>query len=105
MYDTPLTFVVFSTNSQVLRIVNRLINKQERWECTSVEDPAQVLSVLSTQRPNIFLVAVGAIQTDLELWQEYCKAHQISLIQHYGGGSGLLYNSVQQYLDSKEQKS
>ena len=105
MFDIPLSFVVFSTNAQVLRVVNRLIDKHEAWSSTPIEDAKEVLEVLESECPNMFLVAVGAESAHVEAWEQYCETHDIALIQHYGGGSGLLYNSIMQYLDSKEQKS
>lgn len=105
MFETPLSFVVFSTNTRVLRIVNRLIDKHEAWSSTPTGDANEVLEVLERERPNMFLVAVGAESAHVETWEQYCETHDIALIQHYGGGSGLLYNSIMQYLNSKEQKS
>ena len=104
MLHTPIKFVAFNTNEQILRILVRILKRGASWECSGFSKIEQVQNALE-QRPDVLVIGVGGQEKYVQQWSEYCETAGIHIIHHYGGGSGLLFNSIQAYLDQKEQSS
>jgi hypothetical protein len=102
MFDRTLKFVYFTTNRDMLRIMSRLLRRGKNWSVQVTDDKEHFKSLIS-DRPDILLIGPGADTNDIRSWQTLSKSYGSTLIEHFGGGSGLLYNEIQQYLDSLEQ--
>ena len=104
MLHTPIKFVAFNTNEQILRILVRILKRGASWECSGIAQIEEVQSALEG-KPDVLVIGVGGQEKYVREWSEYCKTAGIHIIHHYGGGSGLLFNSIQAYLEQKEQSS
>ena len=104
MLHTPIKFVAFNTNEQILRILVRILKRGASWECSGIAQIEQVQSALEG-KPDVLVIGVGGREQYVAQWTNYCESHNIHIIHHYGGGSGLLFNSIQAYLDQREQSS
>ena len=104
MLHTPIKFVAFNSNEQILRILVRILKRGVSWECSGIAQIEQVQSALD-DNPDVLVIGVGGQEQYVAQWTNFCKTHNIHIIHHYGGGSGLLFNSIQAYLDQREQSS
>lgn len=102
MFEQTLKFVYFTTNRDMLRIMSRLLRRGKNWSVEVTDDKEQIKRLIA-DRPDVILIGPGADTNDISSWKTLSKSYGSTLIEHFGGGSGLLYNEIQQYLDSLEQ--
>lgn len=82
--------------------MDRLVNKQAGWQGQVAGDLAAARSAVLTEDFDVVLLGAGtgatermALQADLDAAEK-----QTFLIDHYGGGSGLLYAEVMEVLNT-----
>lgn len=100
-------FLVLSTRDDLLEVMLRLIRNHEGWTAEGATSPDEARQKFAAGEYDIFLLNAGIeAATEAALEAEF-KAQQPGLIviQHYGGGSGLLYNEVQAALDAQKADS
>jgi DNA-binding NtrC family response regulator len=86
----------FGKNKDILETVIRLLNNHESWSGEGVYELEHVKESLRDEQFDILLLGCGIEESDeLEL-RNYMKEHypSVKIIQHYGGGSGLLSNEI-----------
>jgi hypothetical protein len=81
---------------EILAIVVRLINSNENWTCVGVMNDDEAKEIFCQKEFSLVLLGSG-IQEESEA--ELCaffknKNPNISIVQHYGGGSGLLKSEI-----------
>lgn len=103
MLHTPINFVAFNTNAPILRILVRILKRGASWECIGVSEIQDIIPTLQKHTTDVLVIGVGGKEPYLAELETYCTKNGIHIIHHYGGGSGLLFNSIQAYLDQKEQ--
>lgn len=91
-----LNFLVIGKNQEILEVLKRLIENNEGWNAEILFDEDASYEYLKTNNVDILLLSSGL---DLEYEQEIKKYtlsldRDIHVIDHYGGGSGLLKNEV-----------
>ncbi|AQX85290.1 hypothetical protein I6H88_20875 [Elizabethkingia bruuniana] len=91
-----LNFLVLGKNKEILEVLKRLIENNEGWNAELLFDEDASYEYLKTNNVDILLLSSGL---DLEYEQEIKKYtlsldKDIKVIDHYGGGSGLLKNEV-----------
>ncbi|ATL42281.1 hypothetical protein OZ664_02740 [Elizabethkingia sp. HX WHF] len=91
-----LNFLVLGKNKEILEVLKRLIENNEGWNAEILFDEDASYEYLKTNNVDILLLSSGL---DLEYEQEIKKYtlsldKDIKVIDHYGGGSGLLKNEV-----------
>ena len=84
--------LVIGRHPEILQTVVRLVNTNPDWNATGAETDEEALSAFSEQDFSLVLLG-GGIQKDSET--SLCEAFRlykprIKIVQHYGGGSGLL---------------
>lgn len=87
-------------HAEILGTVVRLVNNNPEWECTGAGTDDEAISAFSTQEFKLVLLG-GGIEQDSE--ERLCAAFRalnpgIIIVQHYGGGSGLLTAEIYQAL-------
>ncbi|MDR3695250.1 hypothetical protein [Mucilaginibacter sp.] len=87
-----LQILTIGRHPEILQTVVRLINNNPDWNCTGVITDEEAISAFIARRFDLVLLG-GGIEKPSE--EELCnafKAHHpdIIILQHYGGGSGLL---------------
>lgn len=105
MLLTPIHFVAFNTNAPILRILVRILRRGASWECIGVSEIEQLQNTLENNPTDVLVIGVGGKEPYLSQLETYCSKNNIYIIHHYGGGSGLLFNSIQAYLERREQSS
>ncbi|MBW4362046.1 hypothetical protein [Flavobacterium taihuense] len=91
-----LKFLVIGKNEAILEVLVRLLNTEKDWTAEGFMDENQALSVSDFSKFDILLLSCGIEETIEQLIRE--KAIELNptliIIQHYGGGSGLLKNEI-----------
>ena len=97
-----LTILYIGRNPEITETMNRLLNAREEWKgMTTCMDEEALVMVKGT---HIDLVLLGnGISTAEEQKLRAGLSHlspALKIIQHYGGGSGLLYGEIMAALDN-----
>jgi DNA-binding response OmpR family regulator len=85
---------------EILQTVVRLINSNPEWECTGAGTDDEAILAFSMQSFALVLLG-GGIEEESE--NRICAVFrainpEIIIVQHYGGGSGLLTAEIYQAL-------
>ncbi|HWD90630.1 MAG TPA: hypothetical protein VG367_21040 [Mucilaginibacter sp.] len=88
--------LVIGRNEQILATVERLINNNPNWQATACLTDDAAISACGKQRFDLVLLGGGIDEaSDIYLRESIHKLHPgIKIIQHFGGGSGLLATEV-----------
>lgn len=85
---------------EILQTVVRLVNNNPGWECTGVITDEEALEAFTINPFKLVLLCNGiSPQSEGKLCAAF-RAHNpaIIIVQHYGGGSGLLSAEIWQAL-------
>ena len=96
--------LVIGRHEEILQILLRLVNSHEQWHGIGTNTDQDAIRLFRERRFDIVLLSCG-IDTVCEnnLCENFRKLHPaIIIIQHYGGGSGLLTNEILQALEERE---
>jgi DNA-binding response OmpR family regulator len=85
---------------EILQTVVRLVNNNPDWECAGAGTDDEAILAFSAQDYKLVLLG-GGIEEESE--ERLCAAFRalspdIIIVQHYGGGSGLLTAEIYQAL-------
>lgn len=88
-------------NDEILQTVLRLINSNNEWEGTGTSDNETAIELFHHRKFDIVLLGGGInAQDEIKLRTVFVKQNpHITIIQHFGGGSGLLANEIQAALE------
>ncbi len=94
--------LIISTNEEALTVLLRLVNRQTHWAGFGAKNTEEAKEIFSLEKIDIVLFNVGICsEKEQELVHFFnTEKEDIIIIQHYGGGSGLLYNEVQHALEN-----
>lgn len=92
----------FGKNKDILETVIRLLNNQESWSGEGVYELEHVKESLQDEAFDILLLGCGIEEEDEQDLRNYMAEFypSVKIIQHYGGGSGLLSNEILEALHS-----
>ena len=81
---------------EILETVLRLINNNENWFGIGAATNEEAISIFAKQEFNLVLLGCGIDEeSENELISNFRLLRpSIPIIQHYGGGSGLLKNEI-----------
>ena len=90
------TILYIGRDTEITIVMNRLLNARPEWKGICVCTDEEAMSVLETQDVDLVLLGNGI---DLECEKVLRKRinelkPNVKIIQHYGGGSGLLYGEI-----------
>lgn len=93
-----LRFLVIGKNEDILQTLKRVIENNEGWIAETLKNEAFVYEYIDKHDLDILLLSAGLEQTFESSIKEYIRntGKPIKIIEHYGGGSGLLKNEVYQ---------
>jgi DNA-binding NtrC family response regulator len=88
--------LVIGRNEQILATVERLINKNPEWHATACLTDEAALEACNNQPFDLVLLGGGIEETEDIRLRENISQRQpgVKIIQHYGGGSGLLATEI-----------
>ncbi|RYG05774.1 MAG: hypothetical protein EOO07_29730 [Chitinophagaceae bacterium] len=91
-----ITILYIGRDTEITIVMNRLLNSRSEWKGICVCTDEEAMSVLKAQDVDLVLLGNG-IDPDCEkaLRENINKLKpNVKIIQHYGGGSGLLYGEI-----------
>lgn len=82
--------------------VVRLINNTEQWTATGVTTDEQAIQAWENNSFDIALLGNGISPESEMMLCAYFRTQKenVVIIQHYGGGSGLLYNEIMEAMNA-----
>ncbi|WP_293304335.1 hypothetical protein [Pedobacter sp. UBA5917] len=90
------TILYIGRDTEITVVMNRLLNARPEWKGICVCTDEEAAEICETQQINLVLLGNGidaecekALRTKLTELRPGLK-----IIQHYGGGSGLLYGEI-----------
>ena len=97
--------LVVGPHAEILETVVRLLNQIPGWQARGVADAISALEQISALRYDLVLLSSGL---DPQAEQSIRKAASVlvpavPVVQHYGGGSGLLVGEVRAALEQGQE--
>jgi hypothetical protein len=94
--------LVIGRNPDIVQTVVRLINNNPCWQATYALTDQEAIRNFAAQAFNLVLFGGGIEpQSDQYLRQAFtARRPGVTIIQHYGGGSGLLATEINMALES-----
>jgi hypothetical protein len=91
-------------NSEIMQTLLRLINKNEDWNATGALTVEEAIRVFERVQIDIVLLSNGIDEDSENRLRTAFRSKNpgIIIIQHYGGGSGLLSNEILQALHTRQ---
>ena len=89
-------FLVLGKNEEILSTLKRLIENTDNWQAMLINDESQVDDYIANNPVDIILLSSGLD----EIFEQEIKVNpivvekNIAIIEHFGGGSGLLKNEI-----------
>jgi DNA-binding NtrC family response regulator len=83
-------------NKEIMQTVLRLLNKSSRWKAEGASGDEEAIELFHRHKFDIILLGPGIEKESENKLRALFKYHNpdIVIIQHYGGGSGLLNNEI-----------
>lgn len=95
-----IQILVYGKHPEILETVLRLINKNDAWKGEGSIDEERVIELYHQNQYDLVLLG-GGIPEDSEKKIRALFRHlnpRLQIIQHYGGGSGLLKSEIEMAL-------
>ena len=95
--------LIFGKNKEILEVLERVINKNEEWYSVHTTNVEGIHKILSEQPIDILLFSSGIMEKEMEQIEEFCLTQHpnLSLLHHYGGGSGLIQAEINLCIEKK----
>ncbi|MBD8081028.1 hypothetical protein [Chryseobacterium caseinilyticum] len=91
-----LNFLVIGKNQEILETLKRIIENNEGWKAEIQSDETNCPNYIEENKVDIVLLSSGLdekFEYDIKVFCENLDK-DVKVIDHYGGGSGLLKNEV-----------
>jgi hypothetical protein len=98
-----LEFLILGKNEAILTILLRLVNANENWNAVGFNDENLAQDYFLKNKIDMVLLS-SAIEDHVEKeFTSFCLKHQpeVEVIEHFGGGSGLLQSEIYHRLHLK----
>lgn len=91
-----LNFLVIGKNNEILETLKRIIENNEGWKAEIQSDENICYNYIKENHIDIVLLSSGLEEKFENEIKVFCKNldKEVKVIDHYGGGSGLLKNEV-----------
>jgi hypothetical protein len=93
-----INILVIGRHPQIMETVLRLINSQPRWTAEGALTDEDALVKFNAADFNLVLIGGGVAESsEGRLRKEFEKRNpQVKMIRNFGGGSGLLFNEIEE---------
>ncbi len=93
--------LVLGRHEDILATILRLINNMEGLEATGTTDDEEAIELFYRHQYDLVLVGGGISSTSEKRLKKLFSLHTpgIKMIQHFGGGGGLLQNEIRYALE------
>lgn len=94
MKSTKILYI--GRHSEIMEIVVRLINANENWEGIGAMTDEEAMQIFQKENIDIVLLGTGIDEESEAMLDVFFRKinSKIIIIQHYGGGSGLLKSEI-----------
>ena len=94
MKTTKILYI--GRHSEIMEIVVRLINANENWEGIGAKTDEEAMRIFQKENIEIVLLGSGIDEESEAMLDVFFRKvnSKIIIIQHYGGGSGLLKSEI-----------
>ncbi|MEN0054998.1 MAG: hypothetical protein AAGC65_15085 [Mucilaginibacter sp.] len=94
--------LVIGRHPEILRTVVRLVNSNTEWNATGCISDEEAVALFNAQEFALVLLGGGIDEASEKALGNYFKSIRpnVKIIQHYGGGSGLLSAEIYEALKS-----
>jgi hypothetical protein len=101
---STVKILAIGRHEQILQTVVRLINNNPEWDGIGAVTDKEAVQQFDHQVIDLILLCGGIEPESEENLRAYFTAHrpQVSIIQHYGGGSGLLTAEIYEALKAQK---
>jgi DNA-binding response OmpR family regulator len=89
-----IEILVVGKHPEIMKTIGRLLNGKG-WNCALAFSPDEAIKHGYSTPFNIVLLGAGLSEGETK---QVCQHFTVPVVQHYGGGSGLLYAEVYQAL-------
>ncbi|RFZ90292.1 hypothetical protein D0C36_21070 [Mucilaginibacter conchicola] len=91
-----IQILVICRHPEILATVVRLINNKPEWKATGCETDESAINAFEATKHAVVLIGAGVdADSERHLRQTFTGIHpQVKIVQHYGGGSGLLFAEI-----------
>ncbi len=91
-----LNFLVIGKNQEILDVLKRIIENNEGWKAEIRTDESSSYTYIKENQVDIVLLSSGLEDRVEKEIKAFCgnSDKEVKVIDHYGGGSGLLKNEV-----------
>lgn len=100
-----INILYIGLHAEIRELVVKLINKNEAWQGTGAASPEEVMECLHNLQPELALLGNGLSEEQENEMRVLLRREKpsIKIIQHYGGGSGLLNGEIREALSREPQ--
>ena len=97
-----IEILAIGRNEEILHTLVRLVNKNENWHAAGALTDEEAINIFDQVHPQIVLLSNGIDDaSEKRLRDFFTKINPaVIIIQHYGGGSGLLSNEILQAVNA-----
>lgn len=95
--------LIIGRHEQIVGVLFRLINQNPDWEGTSTAVDEEAMTLFTQQAYDLVLLSSGIEEESEKKLRDFFvkQKSDIIILQHYGGGSGLLTGEILQALEIK----
>ncbi|MCZ4222233.1 hypothetical protein [Pedobacter rhodius] len=95
------TILYIGRDTEITTVMNRLLNARPEWKGICVCNDEEAIAICQQQKIDLVLLGNGINhEEEVQLKGKILALMpNVKIIQHYGGGSGLLYGEIMMALD------
>ncbi len=99
-----IQILVYGKHTEILETVLRLINNNEQWQGDGSTEEEKVIELFQLNKYDLVLLGGGISETsEKKIRALFGRLNaEIPIIQHYGGGSGLLKSEIETALQQMQ---
>ena len=93
-------------DQKILNVLTRVINNQPEWTASGSSSINEATHIIKNEKVHFILLDAGLTTSEEQniINTANTKNDEIIIIQHYGGGSGLLKNEILHAINLKNNK-
>lgn len=98
-----IQILVVGRNPEIVPVLQRLIEQEANWQCTCAYTDEEAILHFQQMQYDVVLLSSGIeAESESKLRSLFSfQQPEVIILQHYGGGSGLLKSEIQQALDKR----
>lgn len=94
------TILYIGRDPEITRVMSRLLNARAEWEGIAVCTDLEATELCKNRKVDLVLLGNGIdADSEMDLRKKLLLSNaNVKIVQHYGGGSGLLYSEIAEAL-------